>query len=36
MGCQCQRKVTTVFDEMTELDTIGKSANVGKSYKRPM
>lgn len=31
MGCQCQRKVITVFDEMSKLDTIGKSVNVGRS-----
>lgn len=36
MECECQRKVITVFYEMTELDTIGKSANVGRSYERPM
>lgn len=26
----------TVFYEMTELDTFGKSAQVGRSYERPM
>lgn len=30
MECQCQRKAITVFDEMTKLNTIGKSANVGR------
>lgn len=31
-----QNKVITIFSGMTEFDTTSKSANVGRSYERPM